>query len=90
MIANLPGILADATKTLKTNFPPDQLSKMLAIGRDTDEASIKRYVLSPPYSKRPPGVTDTYILVPDMARFAKLSIELFGADSRYASTADPS
>jgi LCP family protein required for cell wall assembly len=89
MLPNLPGILKDATKTLKTNFPPDQLSKMLALGRKTDEASIKRYVLSPPYAKRPPGVTDTYILVPDMAKFAELSIALFGSDSRYWSEANP-
>jgi polyisoprenyl-teichoic acid--peptidoglycan teichoic acid transferase len=89
MIPNLPGILDAATKTLKTNFPPDQLSQMLALGRRTKEAAIKRYVLSPPYTKRPAGVTDTYILVPDMARFAKLSIALFGSDSRYWSAANP-
>lgn len=89
MLPNLPGILKDATKTLKTNFPPDQLSNMLALGRKTDEASIKRYVLGSPYSKRPPGVTSTYILVPDMAKFAELSIDLFGSDSRYWSEAKP-
>ena len=45
MIPNLPGILQAATKTLKTNFPPDQLSAMLELARKTDEASIQRYVL---------------------------------------------
>ena len=84
MLPNLPGILQDATKTLKTNFPPDRLSEMLDLARKTDEASIKRYVLGPPYSIHPVKVTSVYILVPDMARIAKLSIALFGADSRYS------
>jgi LCP family protein required for cell wall assembly len=86
MLPNLPGILKDATQTLKTNFPPDRLSEMLGLARKTDEAAIKRYVLGPPYTVHPTNVTSTYILVPDMARIAKLSIALFGADSRYATT----
>ncbi len=54
MLPNLPGILEDATKTLKTNFPPDQLSAMLDLARKTSEASIKRVVLDPPtYTTHP-------------------------------------
>jgi LCP family protein required for cell wall assembly len=87
MLPNLPGILKDATKTLKTNFPPDELSDALDLARKTDEASIKRYVLGAPYSNRPTTPTDTYILVPDMAKLAELSISLFGDDSRYATDA---
>jgi LCP family protein required for cell wall assembly len=83
MLPNLPGLLQDATQTLKTNFPPERLSEMLALARKTDEASIKRYVLGPPYTNHPVNLK-TYILVPDMARIAKLSITLFGADSRYS------
>lgn len=83
MLPNLPGILQDATQTLKTNFPPDQLSEMLALARKTDETSIQRFVLGPPYTSHPVNLK-TYILVPDMARIAKLSITLFGADSRYS------
>lgn len=83
MLPNLPGILQAATQTLKTNFPPDRLSEMLAIARKTDQASTKRYVLGPPYTKHPVNLK-TYILVPDMARIANLSITLFGAESRYS------
>ena len=83
MIPNLPGILQAATKTLKTNFPPDQLSMMLELARKTDEDSIKRYVLSAPYTTHPTNITSTYILVPNMDRIAKLSISIFGPDSRY-------
>ena len=83
MLPNLPGLLKDATKTLKTNFPPDRIAEVLELARKTDEAAIKKYVLGPPYSNHPTNLS-TYILVPDMERIAKLSIELFGADSRYA------
>jgi LCP family protein required for cell wall assembly len=83
MLPNLPAILQAATKTLKTNFPPDQLSEMLALARKTDASSVKRYVLGPPYTVHPVNITSTYILVPDMTKFAKLSIDIFGPGSRY-------
>lgn len=84
MLPKFSGILKDATQTLKTNFPPDRLSEILALSRKTDEASIKRFVLGPPYTNHPVNVTSTYILVPDMTKIAALSISLFGADSRYS------
>jgi LCP family protein required for cell wall assembly len=84
MLPNLPGILSDATKTLKTNFPPDQLSAMLDLARKTSEGSIKRVVLDPPtYTTHPTNITSVYILVPNMANIAKMSISIFGPDSRY-------
>jgi LCP family protein required for cell wall assembly len=83
MLPNLPGLLKDATKTLKTNFPPDRIAEVLQLARKTDEAAIKKYVLGPPYSNHPTNLS-TYILIPDMERIAKLSVDLFGAESRYA------
>lgn len=84
MLPNLPGILKDATQTLKTNFPPDQLSAMLDLARKTDQTSIKRIVLDPPtYTTHPTNITSVYILVPNMANIAKMSISIFGPDSRY-------
>jgi LCP family protein required for cell wall assembly len=83
MLPNLPGILDDAGKTLTTDFPPERLGEMLSIARASDEATVKRYVLGPPYAQTASGSAE-YILVPDMARFAKLSIALFGPESRYA------
>jgi polyisoprenyl-teichoic acid--peptidoglycan teichoic acid transferase len=83
MLPNLPGLLKDATKTLKTNFPPDRLAEVLELARKTDEKTIKKYVLGPPYSNHPTNLS-TYILIPDMERIAKLSVDLFGGDSRYA------
>jgi polyisoprenyl-teichoic acid--peptidoglycan teichoic acid transferase len=83
MLPNLPGLLKDATKTLKTNFPPDRIAEVLELARKTDEKAIRKYVLGPPYSNHPTNLS-TYILIPDMERIAKLSIELFGDQSRYA------
>ena len=85
MLPKLPGLLEDATRTLKTNFPPDRLAEVLELARKTEEATVKKYVLGPPYSTHPRNLS-TYILVPDMERIAKMSIELFGADSRYAAS----
>ena len=53
MLPNLPGLLKDATQTLKTNFPPDRIAEVLELARKTDEASVKKYVLGPPYSTHP-------------------------------------
>jgi LCP family protein required for cell wall assembly len=87
MLPNLPGLLQDATKTLKTNFPPDRIAEVLDLARKTDEKATKKYVLGPPYSNHPTNLS-TYILIPDMKRIAKLSVELFGDDSRYAATSE--
>ena len=83
MLLNLPGLLSDATQTLKTNFPPDRLSDYLDLASKAEDAKVKRYVLGPPYSVHPVNLS-TYILVPDMARIAKMSKAIFGAESRYA------
>ena len=60
--------------------------EMLDVGEavESDEG-IRRVVLGPPYAKNPPpGTPGGYQLVLDMDRLAKLSIELFGDESRYA------
>jgi LCP family protein required for cell wall assembly len=91
MIPNLPGILKDAEGTVRTNFPSDRLGEMLDIGQSLDDANIRRVVLGPPYALNAP-LSETggiYMLRLDMDRLAKLSIELFGKDSSYASVAAP-
>jgi hypothetical protein len=55
---------------------------MLDLGRSIEEADIKKIVLGPPYATNP-GNAGSYILVPDMAKFAQASIRLFGEDSRF-------
>lgn len=85
MLPKLPDILHDAKDTLITNFPPDRLGDMLEISQKVDDKNITRKVLNAPYSNRPPLSTTggLYILKLDMKRLAKLSVDLFGQDSRY-------
>jgi polyisoprenyl-teichoic acid--peptidoglycan teichoic acid transferase len=85
MLPKLPQLLEDATQTITTSFPPERLADMLALGRTIDDKTIVKKVLGPPYAVRPPSAPDYRLnIVAD--KLAKLSIDLFGADSRYAAT----
>jgi LCP family protein required for cell wall assembly len=86
MIPKLPDILRVAGDTVRTNLPTDRLEEFIALGRTVDTSSIKRHVLGPPYALHPPNSTTggIYTLQLQMDRIAKLSVELFGTDSRYA------
>ncbi len=86
MLPNLPGILMDASDTVRTNFPVDGLSNMVDLAaRVDDDAGIERVVLDAPYSNHPPtsSTGGTYILKLDMAKVQELSVSLFGKDSAY-------
>ena len=86
MIPHLPAILQVAGDTVRTNLPTDQLDRFIALARSVDTSTIKRYVLGPPISLHPPDSTTggVYTLSLQMDRMAKLSVQLFGSDSRYA------
>ncbi|MGK2849935.1 MAG: LCP family protein [Candidatus Limnocylindrales bacterium] len=90
-LPSLPGILADASDTVTTNFPVDGLGEMVDLATRVDDSTIKRVVLNAPYSNRPPLSTTggIYILELDMDRLEALSVELFGDDSRYATATTP-
>ncbi len=90
LLPKMSSIIDAGSRTVRTNFPQDRLAEMLTISRSIQgDDAIKRIVLGPPYAKNPPaGTPGGYQLVIDMDRLAKLSIELFGADSSYA-TASP-
>lgn len=87
VIPLLPGVLTELEGTIVTNFPPDRLGDMLDLGQAVDQAAIRQIVLGPPYSRRPTDGNNggLYSLRLDTARLAALSVELFGADSRYLS-----
>ena len=89
LLPQLPAIIEAGSNTVRTNFPRDRLQEMLAVGGAIEsDDGIRRVVLGPPYAKNPPaGTPGGYQLVIDMERLAKLSIELFGDDSRYAAIA---
>ncbi len=84
MLPKLPDILDDAKDALVTNFPPDRLGDMLEISRRVDDKNITRKVLNSITTRPPLSTTGgIYILKMDMKKLAKLSVDLFGEDSRY-------
>jgi LCP family protein required for cell wall assembly len=85
MLPKLPALLDDATRTITTSFPADRLSEMLDLGRLIDDKKIARKVVGPPYALRDTAAADyRLVIVPD--KLAALSVSLFGADSRYATS----
>jgi LCP family protein required for cell wall assembly len=84
ILPSLPRILDALSRLISTNFPPDQISRILELSHQVKVDLIKRSVLGPPYAVTPPGGGGEYILVPDMARMARWSILTFGSASRYA------
>jgi LCP family protein required for cell wall assembly len=90
LLPRLPSIIDAGSRTVKTNFPQDRLDEMLSVAQSVEgEEGITRVVLGPPYAKNPPaGTPGGYQLVLDLDRLAKLSIELFGDDSRYATAGE--
>ena len=86
-ITRLPALIRVAGDTVRTNLPTERLEEFIALARTVDTGAIERYVLGPPYSFHPPtsSTGGVYTLQLRMDRIAKLSIELFGDDSTYAS-----
>jgi LCP family protein required for cell wall assembly len=87
MLPQLPSIIQVAGDTVRTNLPSDRLDAFIALARQVDTESLQQYVLGPPYSTHPPSSTTggIYTLKLDLDKMAKLSVKLFGSDSRYAS-----
>jgi LCP family protein required for cell wall assembly len=88
LLPQLPSIISVASETLSTNFPRERIEEMLGLARTVEaDDSIQQLVLGPPYAKNPPaGTPGGYQLVLDQDRLARLSIELFGDQSRYAAS----
>jgi LCP family protein required for cell wall assembly len=88
-IGHLPDVLAIAARTIRTDFPPERLSEMISLSKEIDSKAIQRVVLQPPtYSIHPPTNTTNgiYTLRLQLDAIAKLSVEWFGADSRFAAS----
>jgi LCP family protein required for cell wall assembly len=85
MIAKLPQILAAAAKTIKTDFPAEQVASMVTVGERISSGSIQKFVLGPPYNYHPPSNTTGGVWTSRlyMDKISKLSIQLFGTDSSY-------
>lgn len=83
-LPNIPRVLDEVSRFVTTNFPPEEIGKVIELAKQVDGDTVTRSVLGPPYAIRPPGGGE-YVLVPDMERIATWSKKVFGSDSRYAS-----
>ena len=85
MLPKVPALLKAAAQTVRTDFPQARAADMVSLVRGINDAAIQRYVLGPPYSVHPPNSSTGgfYTLKLNMDRVAKLSVKLFGTDSRY-------
>lgn len=87
VVPQIPSLMSALGDTVRTNFPPDRLDEILELARGVDDGAVDRVVLGPRrYADRPTD-TDLYILVPKMDAIAELSIDFYGDDSRYWTTA---
>ena len=88
-LPELPRIIETAGDSVRTNFPSDRVAEMIDLATQVDPDSVRQYVLGPSkYAVRPPysQTGGIYKLRLKMDALAKLSVDIFGNDSRYASS----
>jgi LCP family protein required for cell wall assembly len=86
MLPKIQELVEVAGDTIRTNFPSDRIGEMVELAAGVDNDAVRSVVLGPPYAQNPNSPDGIYRLELDMARLAKLSIEIFGDASAYAST----
>jgi len=82
-LRQLPSLLDVASRTIRTDFPANHLRDYVGLSRAISDDQIQRYVVGPPYARSPAVPGSTYFLLLDPDLIAKLSIRVFGTDSRY-------
>jgi LCP family protein required for cell wall assembly len=92
VLARLPELLKAVGSSIRTNYPSDQVRDLADIASKVTDENTEKHVLGPPYALHPPTNTTggVYTLQLNMARMAKLSVDMFGNDSRYAETSTAS
>ncbi len=87
LMTNLPGVLYVLSNVVRTDAPLDRLPEIVSIAFSSSDVEPRRVVLSPPRFAEgiinQDGVRTTRNQL-RMDEVARLSIELFGSDSRYA------
>ena len=87
VVPQIPSLMSALGDTIRTNFPPERLDEILDLARRVNDDDVERIVLGPSkYSER---ATDTnlYILIPKLDAIEKTSVDLYGEDSRFWTTA---
>ena len=89
IIANLPQLIDDVGKSVKTDIPTSELPKLLALAESVDTKNIRSYVFSPrfyatEYQSSPRG----YIITPNVVRIRKAVKEAFSVSPELAAQRD--
>lgn len=83
MLPRIPGLLSLAGEAIRTNYPSSQVTGLIDLASQVDQANIHRIVLGEPYAHHDAdGATGNLRL--DMGAVSALSVRLFGNESRYA------
>ena len=91
-ITKIPDLIRAAGDTIKTNFPAERIEEMVNLAQQVDNDEVKQYVLGPSkYSERVPASESggEYKLRLKMDALAKLSVGIFGDQSRYYTPPSP-
>ena len=89
IIANLPQLIEDIGKSVKTDIPTSELPKLLALAESVNTKDIRSYVFSPrfyatEYQSSPRG----YIITPNVVRIRKAVKEAFSVSPELAAQRD--
>ena len=88
VLVNLPAIVDAVSEIVRTDAPLDRLPDIVSIVQRTNSADTRRFVLGPPeYAHRITRAdgTQSFATQLDLNNVGRLSVELFGELSRYAS-----
>jgi LCP family protein required for cell wall assembly len=86
-LPQIPSLLDAAGDTIRTNFPSERVAEMIDLAQLVDNDKVRQFVLGPSkYARRATQAESggIYELRLKMDALAKLSIDIFGNDSRYA------
>jgi LCP family protein required for cell wall assembly len=89
IIANLPQLIEDVGKSVKTDIPTSELPKLLALADSVDTKNIRSFVFAPrfyatEYRSSPRG----YIITPNVVRIRKAVKEAFSVTPALAAQRD--
>ena len=89
IIANLPQLIEDVGKSVKTDIPTSELPKLLALAESVNTKDIRSYVFSPSfYAKEYRSSPRGYIITPNVVRIRKAVKEAFSVSPELAAQRD--
>ena len=89
ILANLDQLITDVGKSVKTDIPPSELPKMLALADGVDTRNIRSYVFSPfLYADEFLNSSRGYIITPNVPRIRRAVTEAFSVSAEVIAQRD--